>query len=78
MGVTTKKYGVSINFWPKLAIFIKTVGQHLCISSENVKLFKTHKTSYMRPLWITDLQYGVHDQEIRSFDQFLPQTGDFH
>jgi hypothetical protein len=78
MGVTTRKYGVSVYFCPKLAIFIKTVGQHLCISSENVKLLKTRKTSYTRPLWTTDLQYGVHDQEIRSFNQFLPQTGDFH
>jgi hypothetical protein len=25
----------------------------------------------------TELEYGGHDQEIRSFDQFLPQTGDF-
>jgi hypothetical protein len=28
MGVTTKKYGVSVTLWPKLAIFGKTVGQH--------------------------------------------------
>ena len=77
MGVTTKKYGVLDSFWPKLAIFDKTVGQHLCIWSENVKFVKTRKNTYMRPLWITDLQYGVHDQEIQNFGPFLPQTGDF-
>jgi hypothetical protein len=38
---------------------------------------KTHKNSYMRPLCITDLQYGDDNKEIRSFYQFLPQTGDF-
>jgi DNA gyrase/topoisomerase IV subunit B len=25
-GVTTKKYGVSVRFWPKLSIFSKTIG----------------------------------------------------
>jgi hypothetical protein len=76
MGVTTRKYGVSVYFCPKLAIFIKTVGQHLCISSENVKLLKTRKTSYMRPLWITDPQYRGYDKEIWSFGRFLIETGD--
>jgi hypothetical protein len=32
----------------------------------------------MRPLCITDLEDGGHDQEIRSFGQFLPQTSSFH
>jgi hypothetical protein len=31
----------------------------------------------MRPLCIADPEYGDHDQEIRSFNNFLPQTGDF-
>jgi hypothetical protein len=31
----------------------------------------------MGPLCITDLQYGDHDQEIRSFSQFLHRTDDF-
>jgi hypothetical protein len=31
----------------------------------------------MRPLNITDLEYGGHDHEIWSFGQFLSQTGDF-
>jgi hypothetical protein len=31
----------------------------------------------MRPLCITDLQSGDHEQEILSFGQFMPQTGDF-
>jgi hypothetical protein len=41
------------------------------------EFFKTHKNSYMGPLYITDLEYVGNDQEIRSFSQFLPQTGDF-
>jgi hypothetical protein len=28
-------------------------------------------------LCITDLEYGPHNQEIRTFGQFLPQTSDF-
>jgi hypothetical protein len=31
----------------------------------------------MVPLCITDPEYGVHDQEIRSFGKFMPQTGNF-
>jgi hypothetical protein len=31
----------------------------------------------MRLLCITDPEYGGHDKEIRSFGQFLTQTGDF-
>jgi hypothetical protein len=44
MGVMTKKYGVSIYFYRKLAIFGKTVGEHRWILSEFFfpKLVKTH------------------------------------
>jgi hypothetical protein len=38
---------------------------------------KTYKNSYTRPLCITNPKYGGHDQEIRSFGQFLLQTSDF-
>jgi hypothetical protein len=31
----------------------------------------------MRPFCVTNLEYGGRDQEIQSFDQFLPQTVDF-
>jgi hypothetical protein len=31
----------------------------------------------MGPLSITNLEYEGHDQEIRSFGQFLPQNADF-
>jgi hypothetical protein len=44
MGVTTMKYGVSVNFCPKLTIFGKIVG-HIWILSKNTifsKLVKTH------------------------------------
>jgi hypothetical protein len=64
-------------FASKLAIFGKIVGQHLCISSENLNFLKPNKNSYMEPLWIIDPQYRDHDQEVRSFIQFLPKTDDF-
>jgi hypothetical protein len=47
------------------------------ILTENLIFFKTHKNSYTWPLCITDLEYGGHDQEIRSFGYFMAQTGDF-
>jgi hypothetical protein len=47
------------------------------ILTENMEILKTRKNSYMRPLCITDLKYGGHDQEIRSFGEFLPQNVDF-
>jgi hypothetical protein len=31
----------------------------------------------MGPLCITHPQYGGHDEEIQSFDQFLPETSNF-
>jgi hypothetical protein len=64
MGVMGKKYGVSVSFSSKLTIFSKTVGSHLCILSENLIFFKTHKNSYTRPLYITDLEYGDHGRKI--------------
>jgi hypothetical protein len=63
-------------FTAKLVIFGKVVGKHLCIFSENL-IFLTHKNSYIGSLCITDPEYGGHSQEIRSFSQFLLQTGDF-
>jgi hypothetical protein len=39
--------------------------------------FKTYKNTYTELLCITDPLYGGHDQEIRCFGQFMPQTGDF-
>jgi hypothetical protein len=41
------------------------------------KNFKIHKNSYMRSLYITNLEYGGHGQEIWNFGHFLPQTDDF-
>jgi hypothetical protein len=37
---------------------------------------KTHKNLYTGP-WVNDPQYRGHDQVIRNFGQFLPQTDDF-
>jgi hypothetical protein len=39
--------------------------------------FKTHKNLYTGLLCITDRKYEIHDQEIQSFGQFLPQTDIF-
>jgi hypothetical protein len=41
------------------------------------EFFQNHKKSYMRPLCMTDPQYGCHDREIWSFVQFLPKTDEF-
>jgi hypothetical protein len=41
------------------------------------KFFKTSKNSYTGPISINDPKYECHDHQIRSFDQFLLQTGDF-
>jgi len=43
MGLTAKKYGVSISFLRKMAFFGKTEGQHLWISSRNLKVLKPVK-----------------------------------
>jgi hypothetical protein len=39
--------------------------------------FKIRKNSYMRSLYITNLEYGGHGQKIWNFGHFLPQTDDF-
>jgi hypothetical protein len=76
MGVTTKKYKLSVRFCPKLVIFGKTVGANLRILTENLIFFKIRKNSYTGPLCITDPQYQSHNQEIRTFGQFLHRTDD--
>jgi hypothetical protein len=77
MGITTKKYCVSVSFCPKLPIFAKTVGYHLWIFSEYLSFSKSHKNSYIELLCITYPQSEDHDQEILSFNQLMPQIGDF-
>jgi hypothetical protein len=71
MGVTTQKYGVLVSLGPKLAIFGITVGVPTVLS-ENLSFFKTYKNSYTGPLCTTDPQYGDHDQDKLSFNQFIP------
>jgi hypothetical protein len=41
------------------------------------EFFQTRKNSYTGSLCTSDPQYEGHDQEIRSFGLFLPQTDDF-
>jgi hypothetical protein len=49
----------------------------LWILSGNWNILKTHKNLYMRTLCEIDPEFEIYVQEIRSFDQFLPQTGVF-
>jgi hypothetical protein len=42
-----------------------------------IKKLKTCENSYTGPLCIIDLKYDGHNEEIRSFGQFLLQTSDF-
>jgi hypothetical protein len=56
-------------------MFAKIVGSMVFV--QKFEFFKTHKNSYMGPLYITYLEYGAYDQQIQSFVQFSPQTGDF-
>jgi hypothetical protein len=59
MGDTTMNYRVSDSFCRKLAIYSKTLSEHLWILSENFNFFKIRKNPYMWPLCITDPEYGV-------------------
>jgi hypothetical protein len=76
MGVTTKKYVVSISSYRKLLIFRKTVGWHLWILREILYFWKTHKNSYTGSLSIANPENGGY-KKIWSFSPFLPQIGDF-
>jgi hypothetical protein len=49
MGITTKKYGVSISFCHKMMIFGKIVGYHLWMLSENLSLLKPVKNHIRDP-----------------------------
>jgi hypothetical protein len=51
--------------------------QFLVKHFSKILIFKTCKSSYTRPLYITDPQYEGKDQEIQSFCLFLLQIGDF-
>jgi hypothetical protein len=67
-------------FWSVFATnswFLVKPSANLWISTKNLCFFKTCKNSYTWPLYITDPQYGVQDQHILSFGQFLAWTGDF-
>jgi hypothetical protein len=77
MDFTTKKYVISVSFFYKLVFFCKIEGYQLQILSQNSKKFKIHKNMCNGPLCITDLEYGLHGQEIHSFGQFLSQTSVF-
>jgi hypothetical protein len=40
--------------------------------NQKFDFFKTRQNTYMRPLYVTNPQYGGHDREILSFGLFLP------
>jgi hypothetical protein len=42
-----------------------------------LKFLKTHKNLYTSQLCVTDPEYGLYDQEIMSFSQFMPEIGFF-
>jgi hypothetical protein len=51
---------------------------NICSKYKGVSLrFYQKSLVCSKKLWITDPQYGGYDQEILSFGQILPQTGDF-
>jgi hypothetical protein len=64
-------------FLPQIDVFSTTEGKLLRILSRILKFFKTQKNRYTQPLCVIDLEFGLYDQEIRSFIQFLPQTDAF-
>jgi hypothetical protein len=73
MGFTTNKYQVSVSFCCKQAFLVKLKANHFRFCAK-IYFFKTRKNLYMGPLYVTDPEYCIYDQEIYSFDQFLPQT----
>jgi hypothetical protein len=58
-------------FLPQTNIFSVKTKAHLWILSQNLKIWKNLGK---QTLCITDPKYGLYDQEIQTFDQFLPQT----
>jgi hypothetical protein len=64
-------------FLPQIDVFSTTEGKLLRILSRILNFFKTQKNLYTQPLCVIDLEFGLYDQEIRSFIQFLPQTDAF-
>jgi hypothetical protein len=57
-------------FVAKWSFSVKPKG-YIWISSQNLNFFKTNKNLYMGPLCVSDLEYGIYDQKIWSFGQFL-------
>jgi hypothetical protein len=55
---------------------IKPKANPLRILSRNLKKFKSHKNSYMRPLCVTDSEYELYDSEICRFP-VKPKTNPF-
>jgi hypothetical protein len=72
MGVTAKKYGISVSFFRKLAIFKKNRMLTPMEFERKFEVFKTRKISYTGALCITYPKYGDHSPKIQNFGQFLP------
>jgi hypothetical protein len=77
LGFTTKNIEFQSVFAANSHFFGKTDGKHLWILSQNLNLFKTRKNLYTRPLCVSDLEFGLYNQEIRSFGQFFAANSYF-
>jgi hypothetical protein len=56
MGITANIYGVSVSFYCKLAIFGRTITQHLRILRENLKKKLKSIKTYIRDHYIQPIQ----------------------
>jgi hypothetical protein len=61
-------------FLPQTSIFQETQRLTALDFEPKFEIFKTHKNIYTEPLWVSDPEFGLYDQEIWSFGQFLLQT----
>jgi hypothetical protein len=77
MGVTNKKYEVSVSFYHRHTFSVKPNANTVGFWAKFFKFFKSCKNLYTRPLCITNPEYVGHGLEIQSFDQFLSKTGIF-
>jgi hypothetical protein len=57
MVFTKKKYGILFRFAAKCHFFVKLKVTHLGFELK-FDFFKTHKNLYIRPLCVTDSEYG--------------------
>jgi hypothetical protein len=69
-----KKYGVSVIFITNYIFLIKSKVDPFGFWTD---FLKTCTNICTRPLCVTDPEYGLYNQEIQNFGQFLPQPDVF-